>query len=754
MDAHKIFTKFSNERQDSKTQGSVWGAKYALFRHITDYEYGKAQRHIVSKNKSKSRNKHKSPREELEGCSRPLPSTSYGRDDAYSLFNEGLPRQAVDQFRHILSSEINVTTVDWSDLDKNAKLQNELLHHIDRGILVVTGIPKIPIEHETDDNFYGFDTEDNGWGMPHYHQFAWRDGVAFSFSFRLLFLWASREFEMNVNNHTIWCTNLEYDFGNMIKDWEIEENFLDVRWRRGKLSKAVFHYYPPQSKTPNGWGNETYRRASWKVQDTMNHWPLSVEKQGKILSKMMGFDFSKLQKDFYGLKYAAMDAIISRSYASMQAVEYKRRGIPLKLTPGAVAMEWYMKGETKDNVPFCRQRVYRTHTEEELDWLYPALKGGRTEVFSVAKHTGKIGYFDINSAYPYSMMSGTFPKLNPHWWVKGNKNIHEFIEGEYEGVADCIIDASNVNELAQKIPYLGYIDEKTKRFIFPLGHFKGRYTFFEIRRAMTLGYKFEFTKALCYDRATVAPFKDYVEAAYELRLEGARTGNDILKDIGKNLGNNLYGKWGQRSVLTKLVDAANYSDELIANSKRIGKAAIIEQDDGYAIQTNVVWGAYITAMTRDLLYAHMIEALVHGNEVLYCDTDSIFITGGEWPESDKTKLGALKHEGDLSSFQSKLPKTYMYEKDGKVIYKSKGVPEAQRETFFVSGIVEYRKPIKLRENLARKNYKQEDGKSEITPGGVSAVNAWVRVKKELKGEYTKRKVLKNGSTVPHVVDLR
>jgi hypothetical protein len=754
MDSFKIFEKFSNERQNKKIEGSVWSAKNAIFRDIFDHEFRKAQQDLSSKHSRKSGNKHQHQGSEVEGSHRPLPVPGYGRDDAYSLRDSGLSRPALNQFRHILSSEIKTTTVKWSDLDKNAKLQNELLHSIDLGILIVTDIPQIPIEHETDQNFYGFDTEDNGWGMPHYHQFAWRDGVAFSYSFRLLFLWASREFDLNAGNHTIWCTNLEYDFGNMLKDWDIEADYLDVRWRRGKLSKAVFHYYPPQSKLANGWGREDYRRSSWKVQDTMNHWPLSVEKQGKILSKIMGFDFSKLQKDFYGLKYAAMDAIISRSYASMQAVEYQRRGIPLKLTPGAVAMEWYMKGETKDGVPFCRQRVYRTHQDDELDWLYPALKGGRTEVFSVAKHEGKIGYFDINSAYPYSMMSGTFPKLNPHWWAHGNKNIREFIEGDYEGVADCDVDASDVNELAQKIPYLGYIDDKTKRFIFPLGHFKGRYTFFEIRKAISLGYKFKFTKALCYERATVHPFKDYVEAAYALRLEGAATGNDVLKDIGKNLGNNLYGKWGQRSILTKLVDAAAYPDSVIENCKRIGKAAIIEEDDGYAIQTNVVWGAYITAMTRDLLYDHMIQALIHGNEVLYCDTDSIFITGGEWPESDKTKLGALKHEGDLSSFQSKLPKTYMYEKDGKVIYKSKGVPEAQRETFFVSGIVEYRKPIKLRENLARKNYKQEDGKAEITPGGVSAVNAWVRVKKELKGEYTKRKVLKNGSTVPHVVDLR
>jgi len=751
MDSFKIFEKFSHQRQNQQVEGSVWGAKNALFRYLADYEFRKARGHVFDAGAGNLGDRGEREGGEVQGDVRSLPIPGYGSRDAYSLRDETLREPAVDQYRRLLSSEIKVHEVEWEELDRDAKLQDELLHLLDLGILVVKNIPQIPIEHEYHENFFGFDTEDNGWGVPHFHQFAWRDGVAFSFSFRLLFLWAAREFHLQDGNHTIWCTNLEYDFGNMLKDWDIESEFLDVRWRRGKLSKAIFKYKP----TKSGWGRPEYKAWSWKIQDTMNHWPISVEAQGRILSKIMGYDFSKLKKDFYGLKYAAMDAIISRSYASMQAVEYFRRGIPLKLTPGSVAMEWYTKGDTAEGVPFCRQRIFRTHTEDELDWLYPALKGGRTEVFSTAKHEGKIGYFDINSAYPFSMLNGVFPKLNPHWWINKHDDIEEFIfDAEYEGVVDCIVDASDVNDLAKEIPYLGYIDDETKRFIFPLGTFKGKYTFFEIRKALTLGYQFKYLKALVYERATVHPFKDYVEAAYALRLEGAEKGNDVLKDIGKSLGNNLYGKFGQRSVLTKLVDPEEYSDAIIENCKRIGKAAILEVDDGYAIQTNVIWGAYITAMTRDLLYDHMVQAMIRGNKVLYCDTDSIFITGGEWPESDKTKLGALKHEGDLELFQSLLPKTYMYVKSGKKIFKSKGVPQDYREAFFVSGIVEYRKPIKLRENLARKNYKQESGKAAISPGGVSAVNAWVTVKKELKGEYTKRKVLKDGSTVPHQVNIK
>jgi hypothetical protein len=169
----------------------------------------------------------------------------------------------------------------------------------------------------------------------------------------------------------------------------------------------------------------------------------------------------------------------------------------------------------------------------------------------------------------------------------------------------------------------------------------------------------------------------------------------------------------------------------------------------------------------------MMRAWEKGNVILYCDTDSIFISGGEWPESDQLKLGALKHEGDLYHFRAYLPKQYEYimmdvltgkgaidPKTGASLmkYKAKGIPEtteienekgekvriALREKFFIDGRVEFRKPLKIREALRRKNFK---GKDEVGLG-VDAVNAWITVEKELKGKYTKREVLDSKWTLP------
>jgi len=615
-------------------------------------------------------------------------------------------------------------------------------------------VPEIPTKFENPDRpFYGFDSEDNGYGLPHFYQFAWGKsdnidaGVAFSHSFRLLYRWASETFKLKKNNHITWCTNLEYDFGNVMKDWDIETAFMDVRWRRGKLGKLVLKYQPDIAE----WGPPDAVHSQWDIWDTMNHWPMSVERQGESLSKMMGYDFTKLKKDFYGFKYSAMDAIISRAYASVQRDGYLRRGIPLKLTPGASSFEWYVKGEAEDGTKFCTQRVYETHDDTEMDWLMEGLRGGRTEVFSLKEYEGKVGYFDINSAYPFSMLHDSFPQLSKHEWYVGHDRIAKKIDNGDEGMAECDVDATDVSEFAKYIPYLGILDKETMRLIFPLGRWTGKYTFFEIRQAMKYGYKFRFRKAAIYQASKVQPFKAYVEAAYGLRLEGSRTGDTVLRDIGKSLGNNLYGKFGQRMVFTKMMDPKDYKPEDIAGCARVGEAVIIEENAGFARQTNVIWSAYITSICRDLLYNHMMNAWLKGNEVIYCDTDSIFISGGEWPESDQTKLGALKHEDDLDYFRAFLPKTYMYRKGTKWSYKAKGVPTPQREEFLVMGQVEYRKPLKIRESLRRKKFHKNDEDKGIS-ASVPGVNAWITVHKELSGEYTKRICLPDGDTSPHYIN--
>jgi len=675
-------------------------------------------------------------------------------EDSLPEGSKSVRERCLDEFRHILSGEvIEETEVKWEDCDKDPELQSRLYGALDKGILVITNIPVIDVEYEPQGmvQFYGFDTEDDSKGYPHFYQFATRHEVYISHSFRLLLRYVVNRHNLQRNNHVVWGTNIEYELGNIFKDWTIAKDFCDVKWARGGVNKFELKYDPAKI----GWGHENDISGSFKIWDTFTHWKISVAKMGAALTKHLDFDFNKLESSFHSLKYSAMDAIISRSYACMQQKYYNDKGISLKFTPGATALVYYMHALSPNGEKLCKHKIYGTHTHNELEWLIDGLRGGRTEVFSLKEHREKVMYYDINSAYPYSMKFGVFPHPRKHHWSFGHKAIQVNIDAGYEGLVECEVDTKNVNAFAKKIPYLGIIEEENQRYVFPLGTFRGKFTVFEIRKALAMGYEFKFLRGMMYEVSKYQPFKDFVDVCYGIRDEGSRTGNMILRDIGKSLGNNLYGKFGQRLKYSSLEDSSNFNPDDIQNSTRIGDTVIIEQDEGFAPHTNCIWSIYITAITRDLLYGHMINAASKGNEILYCDTDSIFIAGGDRPDSHQTNLGALKLENDFSYFRAILPKTYTYELNdpdsGELIkgVRAKGVPKAQREEFLVHGIAEYKKPLKIRESMRRKQFKDPG----IEPG-IGAINAWITTKKELKGKYTKRKVLKDGSTTPLILKLK
>jgi hypothetical protein len=661
-------------------------------------------------------------------------------------------RRFSDEFRQILLNPITETIVDWeNEIDQEENHQNHLYTILAKGGVVrVKNIPKIPLEYDIDScEFYGIDTEDDSHGMPHFFQFASRDEVIFSSSWPVMLAWLSRHSPYNLSGagHVIWGTNIEYELGNIIKQHDASKESLDVRWSKANLTK----YEIMAKHAYHDWMQKTDSKLHLKIWDTLNHWKKSVRELGRILTSKLNYEFDKLDFDPYSFKYAAMDAIISRSYACVQREYYKKKNLKLLFTPGATALCAYTQGYHTTGEKFCNHRLYNSHDEEELRWLIGSLRGGRTEVFSLKEYNEPVGYYDINSAYPYAMKLGDFPNIAWHKWETGHENIAKLISSKVEGVVDCDVYADRLEGFTRHIPYLGTLDTETNRFIFPIGTWRGKYTLFEIRKALKLGYTFKYHKACFYSVCNTPPFKDYVAFCYAIRDEGSLTGDSMLRDIGKSLGNNLFGKFGQRMQTSELVKIDSCNPEDIEGCIIIDDSVIVSKDEGFAKHTNVVWSAYITAMCRDLLYMHMMRAWASGNEILYCDTDSIFIVGGKPPESHQTNLGALKHEGDLAYFRAYLPKVYAYEfAESKRSYKAKGVPYTERERFIVQGKAEYKKPMKIREALRRTEFNTD---VPVEPG-IPAINAWIHVEKELKGAYTKRKTLKDGSTEPICLSMK
>jgi hypothetical protein len=113
------------------------------------------------------------------------------------------------------------------------------------------------------------------------------------------------------------------------------------------------------------------------------------------------------------------------------------------------------------------------------------------------------------------------------------------------------------------------------------------------------------------------------------------------------------------------------------------------------------------------------------NSVFYTDTDSLF-TYDLLPTD--TRLGSLKLEGVYSQVEFKGNKLYCVDET----VRAKGVPRNKAKEFFDSGKASFRRPIKFKEGRKR---------------GLQP-NVWIDTTKENVKVYTKRKIYKNGVTVP------
>jgi hypothetical protein len=104
-----------------------------------------------------------------------------------------------------------------------------------------------------------------------------------------------------------------------------------------------------------------------------------------------------------------------------------------------------------------------------------------------------------------------------------------------------------------------------------------------------------------------------------------------------------------------------------------------------------------------------------------------------------TELGALKLEATYSEWETKGCKLWRGDDE----YKVKGVKKEAAKGFFHTGRTTIKRPVRFRE--ARRYAQVENSE---TARQRSVANIWIDYTKEIRKEYTKRKVFKDGSTEP------
>lgn len=329
-----------------------------------------------------------------------------------------------------------------------------------------------------------------------------------------------------------------------------------------------------------------------------------------------------------------------------------------------------------------------------------AYYGGRTECFDFRERT--VHGFDVNSMFPAAMLEDDFPA--GRYTSTRSIDMADFVEAEVR-----------VGDL--HVPVLPCRDQ---RLIFPVGRFRGTWAGEEIRYAIEHGrVKVLRLFSAWRARSRLRPFDVFCSTLFERRRH-----DDFSNYYCKRIMNSLYGKMGQRGGL-----------ELATGPLC---APVIRELSLPTRDYNPAWPATITARARVRLHRDLIKA---GNELVYCDTDSIFCgsrVAGRFQTGDG--LGELKLEHEHARMRVRSPKLYRITKDGKTKYRSRGVPGENSRTglnpaqdFFELGAACYSKPLRLVEAVRRK----------LTP------NVWTELEKHFGADgFEKRKRLPDGRTEP------
>jgi len=428
--------------------------------------------------------------------------------------------------------------------------------------------------------------------------------------------------------------------------------------------------------------------------DTLNHYNFGIKEQGERIG------LPKLEMDTNNPEYVKRDAEICLNHFKKYQVDINKHGAEVNYTIASSTLNGFKRNHLL--------REFKKMPDNILTMHRKAYYGGRVEIFNMvaeAKGSNKIYSYDINSLYPYVMKVNQYP-IPDSYYVTHDIPAY--------GVVYCEIEyLKNVY-----IPFFPYRSFEGK-LLFPLGRLKGWWSVVEIKYGLSekLIKVNKVYKAIGF-REVDYVFTSFVDYYYQQRLNAQAKGDKFGSDILKIYMNSLYGKFGEK-IESKTIFTQD--GELIESF--LDKVY-------FPPHTNYIMALYTTAYARILLYKGLNQVLLKGGLLLYCDTDGIQYKGKEGLLPVSKKLGDYKLIGVYKKADFLLPKTYILtDFEGNEYVRVKGVPSEHRLEFIMKGFAEFLKPIRLRESLKR-----------IDKDSFGA-NYWVTQTKQLKANYTKRKII-------------
>ncbi len=459
----------------------------------------------------------------------------------------------------------------------------------------------------------------------------------------------------------IAATNLNFDILALLEGSELFKKMLPIIRNSNMLLVKI-----PMEKEYKKKYKKWYNHKSLNFIDTYSFLKVSVKKMGEILNlpklktpSFLGKIPNNLRQKNELVLYNKRDSEITYNFMKFLQKGFNDLGGNLRITVASSAMDLFKRR-------FLKQYFFQPELFK-LNYLYKAYYGGRCEAIKRGR-IKNLNYFDVNSLYP-SVMVNEYPDPNSCIF---STRINMNTINNYEGVCLVKVEAPDLY-----IPYLPYryINKSERKLLFPKGIFKGHYTFFELRKAIELGYRIiKFYDGILFTKKC-RPFIDYVNVLYKLKRKYKKA-NDIRETVVKLMLNSLYGKFAQK------ID----SREVIIHASEVDLKMLQEEDDFFRsgeffifkkkwiripAYVNPIFSIYTTAYARNILYDYIKKC---GKHAYYFDTDSL-ITNKDLGDSDR--LGSMKKEFSIKEGIIVKPKMYLTDEYA----KCKGVYHLSKDKF-------------------------------------------------------------------------
>lgn len=480
----------------------------------------------------------------------------------------------------------------------------------------------------------------------------------------------------NLDDFMAWCNrikadlyfhNLKFD-GSFIVNWLLKNGFSFNKESMPNTFNILISGMGQWYMIDICYGYSGKRKLHTVIYDSLKKLPFPIKKIAKDFNlevKKGDIDYDKKRPPGYEITEDEKEYIKNDVEILAQALEIQFDQGLNKMTTGSDAM-----GSFKDMINKKSFKklfpILPLHIDEDIRKAY---RGGFTYLDSRHEEKTVDGglVLDINSMYPAIMMDRDLPIGAPvpfHGEYENDPTHPLFIQKvscEFE-LKEGHIPTIQIkkNPLFKGNEYLKSSGgENVDIYVtnVDLALMKEHYHLYDLEYHQ--GYKFRKTKGV---------FKEYIEKWTEVKVNN--TG--AIRLLAKLMLNSLYGKFASNPDVT---GKEPYLNEDGSNGFKVGEEEI--KDPVYTPM-----GVFITSYGRDQIIR---TAQLSYDRFIYCDTDSVHLTGSEVPDELKpfvhpTELGKWDLEGVYKRGKYIRQKTYVheYEEDGNIKTKvtCAGMPDS------------------------------------------------------------------------------